>query len=215
MTRRSRRATNGRSPACSASSIRAQLQRGFKVYKEVCQNCHGLKLLSFRNLADPGGPGFSVAQAATIAAEYKVQDGPNDQGEMFERNGRLGRPLPAADDMEERGAGAPALQRHGAARHVGARQGARLRARLPAVPRRCAAVLPVSGARRRLHRGAAEGLQGQAAGRLHASGGRQLQRILPEPFDRDAAAADRRPRRLHRRHAARRSISRPRTSRPS
>jgi ubiquinol-cytochrome c reductase cytochrome b/c1 subunit len=67
----------------------AQLQRGFKVYKEVCQNCHGLALLSFRNLADPGGPGFTTAQAAAIAAEYKIQDGPNDQGEMFERDGRL------------------------------------------------------------------------------------------------------------------------------
>jgi ubiquinol-cytochrome c reductase cytochrome b/c1 subunit len=67
----------------------AQLQRGFKVYKEVCQTCHGLALVSFRNLADPGGPGFSVAQAAAIAGEYKIQDGPNDQGEMFERDGRL------------------------------------------------------------------------------------------------------------------------------
>jgi len=65
-----------------------QLQRGFKVYKEVCQTCHGLALLSFRNLADPGGPGFTPAQAAAIAADYKVQDGPNDQGEMFERDGR-------------------------------------------------------------------------------------------------------------------------------
>ena len=68
---------------------RAQLQRGFKVYKEVCQTCHGLSLVSFRNLADPGGPGFTAAQAQTIAAEYKIQDGPNDQGEMFERDGRL------------------------------------------------------------------------------------------------------------------------------
>src|SRR2546423_5909692 len=66
----------------------AQLQRGFKVYKEVCQNCHGLSLLTFGNLADPGGPGFAPAQVTTIAADYKVQDGPNDQGEMFERNGR-------------------------------------------------------------------------------------------------------------------------------
>src|SRR4051812_28901534 len=66
----------------------AQLQRGFKVYKEVCQVCHGLNLLSFRNLADPGGPGFSMGQVQTIAADYKVPDGPNDQGEMFERNGR-------------------------------------------------------------------------------------------------------------------------------
>jgi cytochrome c1 len=64
---------------------RAQLQRGFKVYREVCQVCHGLKLLSFRNLADLG---YSEAQVKAIAAEYKVQDGPNDAGDMFEREGR-------------------------------------------------------------------------------------------------------------------------------
>lgn len=67
---------------------RAQLQRGFKVYREVCQNCHGLALLSFRNLAEAGGPGFSPAQAAAVAAEYKIKDGPNDAGDMFERPGR-------------------------------------------------------------------------------------------------------------------------------
>jgi ubiquinol-cytochrome c reductase cytochrome b/c1 subunit len=67
---------------------RGQLQRGFKIYREVCQTCHGLTLLSFRNLAESGGPGYSAAQAAAVAAEYKVQDGPNDKGEMFERTGR-------------------------------------------------------------------------------------------------------------------------------
>jgi len=67
---------------------RAQLQRGFKVYREVCQTCHGLDLLSFRNLGQPGGPGYSEAQVKQIASEYKVKDGPNDQGEMFERDGR-------------------------------------------------------------------------------------------------------------------------------
>ncbi len=64
-----------------------QLQRGFKVYREVCQNCHSLKLLSFRNLAQPGGPGFSEAQVEAIAAEYKVKD-TNDQGESIERPAR-------------------------------------------------------------------------------------------------------------------------------
>lgn len=68
---------------------RAQLQRGFQVYREVCSACHGLSLVSFRNLAEPGGPGFTTAQAAAVAAEAKVKDGPNDQGEMFERPGRL------------------------------------------------------------------------------------------------------------------------------
>jgi ubiquinol-cytochrome c reductase cytochrome b/c1 subunit len=66
---------------------RAQLQRGFKVYHDVCQNCHGLKLLSFRNLGESGGPAFTEGQVAAIAAEYKVKD-LNDQGEMADRPGR-------------------------------------------------------------------------------------------------------------------------------
>jgi ubiquinol-cytochrome c reductase cytochrome b/c1 subunit len=64
---------------------RGQLQRGFKVYKEVCQVCHGLKYVAFRDLE---GLGYSEAQVKSIASEYKIQDGPNDQGEMFERDGR-------------------------------------------------------------------------------------------------------------------------------
>jgi ubiquinol-cytochrome c reductase cytochrome b/c1 subunit len=64
---------------------RAQLQRGLQVYKEVCASCHGLSLVSFRNLAEPGGPGYTAAQAAAFAAQYNVQAGPNDEGEMFER----------------------------------------------------------------------------------------------------------------------------------
>ena len=65
-----------------------QLQRGLKIYKEVCSACHGLSFVAFRNLADPGGPGYSAAQAAAFASDYKVKDGPDDKGEMFERNGR-------------------------------------------------------------------------------------------------------------------------------
>lgn len=67
----------------------AQLQRGFKVFREVCANCHSMKLVAFRDLAAPGGPGFSEEQAKALAAEYTVKDGPNDSGEMFERPGRL------------------------------------------------------------------------------------------------------------------------------
>ena len=66
---------------------RAQIQRGFKVYREVCQVCHGMTLLSFRNLAEEGGPGFSRQQVEAVAAEYQITDGPNEQGEMFERPG--------------------------------------------------------------------------------------------------------------------------------
>src|SRR6266700_1467140 len=67
---------------------RGSLQRGLKVYKEVCSACHGLSYIAFRNLADAGGPGYSAAQAAAFASDYKIKDGPNDQGEMFERSGR-------------------------------------------------------------------------------------------------------------------------------
>ncbi|RXT26146.1 MULTISPECIES: cytochrome c1 [unclassified Bosea (in: a-proteobacteria)] len=67
---------------------RAQLQRGFKIYKEVCASCHGASLVSFRNLAEPGGPEFSRGQVAALAATYQIKDGPNEAGEMFERPGR-------------------------------------------------------------------------------------------------------------------------------
>jgi cytochrome c1 len=77
-----------------------QLQRGFKVYKEVCASCHGMSLVSFRNLAETGGPGFSEAQAAAVAAEYKVKD-LDDKGEPIERNGRPADrfPSPFANDL--------------------------------------------------------------------------------------------------------------------
>jgi len=83
-----------------------QLQRGFKVYREVCSTCHSLKLLAFRNLADPGGPSFSEAQAATIAAGFQVTDGPNDKGEMFQRPGKISDhfPPPFANDQAARAA---------------------------------------------------------------------------------------------------------------
>src|ERR1700753_2078828 len=45
----------------------AQLQRGFKVYHDVCANCHSLKFVAFRNLADPGGPDFSEGQVKALA----------------------------------------------------------------------------------------------------------------------------------------------------
>lgn len=77
---------------------RAALQRGFQVYKEVCASCHSLNLLSYRNLGggkgfaagdeEATGPGFSEAEIKAIASEYKVKDGPNDKGEMFERPAR-------------------------------------------------------------------------------------------------------------------------------
>lgn len=65
---------------------RASAQRGFLVYKQVCANCHAMRLLSYRNLQ---AIGLSEAEVRAIAAEITVNDGPNDAGEMFERPARL------------------------------------------------------------------------------------------------------------------------------
>lgn len=64
---------------------RAALQRGFQIYKEVCAACHSMNQIYYRNLA---ALGFSEAEIKAIAADYTVTDGPNDQGEMFERSAR-------------------------------------------------------------------------------------------------------------------------------
>ncbi len=58
------------------------LQRGFKVYREVCAACHGIRHISYRDLKDIG---FSSDEVKAIAGEYSLIDGPNDEGEMFER----------------------------------------------------------------------------------------------------------------------------------
>ncbi|PZM13805.1 cytochrome c1 [Rhizobium tubonense] len=59
-----------------------QLQRGLKVYAEVCSACHSMNLVPFRTLQDLG---YSAAQVKTFAANYETQDGPNPQGEMYTR----------------------------------------------------------------------------------------------------------------------------------
>ena len=46
---------------------RASLQRGYQVYTEVCSSCHSMKYLSYRNLAEKGGPEFTEAEAKAIA----------------------------------------------------------------------------------------------------------------------------------------------------
>ena len=63
---------------------RASAQRGLQVYQEVCASCHSLKLLSYRHLA---GIGFSEEEIKAIAATVEVEDGPDADGEMFERPG--------------------------------------------------------------------------------------------------------------------------------
>jgi ubiquinol-cytochrome c reductase cytochrome c1 subunit len=64
---------------------RASAQRGFQVYKEVCAACHSMRQHYYRNLRELG---LSEAEVRAIAATVQVTDGPNDDGEMFERPGR-------------------------------------------------------------------------------------------------------------------------------
>ncbi|MCB2054733.1 MAG: cytochrome c1 [Geminicoccaceae bacterium] len=63
---------------------RPSVQRGFQVYRTVCAGCHGLKYMAFRNL---GAIGYDEDQIKAIAAEYDITDGPNDDGEMYDRAG--------------------------------------------------------------------------------------------------------------------------------
>lgn len=65
---------------------KAQLKRGFQVFHEVCSNCHALKLVAYRNLKEIG---LSEEEAKAVAAEREIKDGPNDEGDMFNRPGKL------------------------------------------------------------------------------------------------------------------------------
>ncbi|CAN7206404.1 cytochrome c1 [Aminobacter aminovorans] len=71
---------------------KGQLQRGLKIYKEVCSACHSMNLVAFRTLEDLG---YSEAQVKAFAAEYEVQDGPNGEGEMFTRKALPGDHFPS------------------------------------------------------------------------------------------------------------------------
>lgn len=92
---------------------KAQLQRGFQIYKDVCSSCHGLKRVYFRNLVQKGGPEFPEASVKELAAQWpnKIIDGPNDTGEMFERPALLPDPMlgPYRNDQAARAAQGGAL----------------------------------------------------------------------------------------------------------
>jgi len=70
---------------------RASAQRGFQVYKEVCSACHPVKHLYCRDLADLG---YNEDEVKAIASTYEVTDGPNDQGQMYQRPARPSDPIP-------------------------------------------------------------------------------------------------------------------------
>jgi ubiquinol-cytochrome c reductase cytochrome c1 subunit len=80
---------------------RAQLQRGFQVYKEVCSTCHGVRQLSFRNLSEKGGPEFPEDGVKGLAATYKINDVPNDQGKVLKRAARPSDRIPSPFDNEQ------------------------------------------------------------------------------------------------------------------
>lgn len=81
---------------------KAQLQRGFQVYKENCANCHALSRVNFRNLVQPGGPEFPEAAVKEMAAAWPNQPlaGPNDDGLTVDKKGNLlTRPALLADPI--------------------------------------------------------------------------------------------------------------------
>jgi ubiquinol-cytochrome c reductase cytochrome c1 subunit len=82
----------------------AQLQRGFKVYIEVCSRCHSLRRIAFRNLAQPGGPQFPEAAVKSLAATYQVDAAPNEEGKILQRPATIADhiPPPYKNDQEAR-----------------------------------------------------------------------------------------------------------------
>jgi len=87
---------------------KAQLRRGWQVFHDICSNCHSMKLVSYRNL---GYLGFTEDQIKEFAAEKQVADGPNDQGDMFQRAARASDRIvpPFANDAAARVANNGAL----------------------------------------------------------------------------------------------------------
>lgn len=87
---------------------KASLQRGYQVYKEVCASCHSMRLVSFRHLE---ALGYTEDEVKAFASEYEVTDGPDDDGEMFERPARPSDrfPSPFANDNAARASNGGAL----------------------------------------------------------------------------------------------------------
>lgn len=101
----------------------ASIRRGYQVYREVCSTCHSLDRIAWRNLV---GVSHTVDEVKAMAEEVEYEDGPNDEGEMFQRPGKLadGMPKPYKNEEAARAGNAGALPpdlslitkaRHGAA----------------------------------------------------------------------------------------------------
>lgn len=76
----------------------ASLRRGFEVYRQVCSTCHSMQYKAYRHLV---GVTHTEEQAKALARSIEVTDGPNDQGEMFQRPGKLFDHFPAPYPNEE------------------------------------------------------------------------------------------------------------------
>lgn len=98
------------------------VRRGYEVYRQVCATCHSMKQLHFRHLVNQVYPEIRMKQ---IASSYDVVDGPNDEGEMFERPGILTDAFPSPYPNEETarfangGALPPDLSVYTTAKHEG------------------------------------------------------------------------------------------------
>ncbi|MFA4893611.1 MAG: cytochrome c1 [Brevundimonas sp.] len=111
-----------------------QLQRGYKVYREVCSSCHSMNLMHFRTLAEPGGPFYDAHQAnpaenrfvKALAKEVQIADIDTETGEPVMRDGtaadRFPSPYPNATAAAAANGGAapPDLSVMAKARHGGA-----------------------------------------------------------------------------------------------
>lgn len=96
-----------------------QLQRGYKVYREVCASCHSMKLVSFRNLGDKGGPFYNEKYknsndnpwVKAIAKEYEVADIDSETGDPIKRPATSADhfPAPFPNEIAARGANGGAL----------------------------------------------------------------------------------------------------------
>ena len=87
---------------------RPAMQRGFQVYKQVCSACHPVNHLRFGDLA---ALGYTPSELKVVAATDQVTDGPNDQGQMYQRPGRPSDPIPGPfpNDQAARAANGGAL----------------------------------------------------------------------------------------------------------
>ena len=157
----------------------SQLQRGLQVYTEVCAACHGLKFVPFRELAEHGGPAMTEEQMRAFAAMHEVdrrrhrRDPPGDAVGPLPALGARERARPQPD-----GQGAGRLPR--AARPAASTSSCAASAGRSTSPRSCTAT--------------------PARSSEEAGVGALREPRLPRRLDRDAAAAQRRPGDLRRRH---------------